>query len=197
MLFCTLPCETFIRILYDSMVNNNWIGFDKWMCFRCGRIFSLDKTVSYDHNTLFLINSTCDHPACSYCNSCFRQKWHVAPLLVTDFQQFNGLRLDAQCVSFLQEVANLVVNERREVCNKCFLFNLLVCFVRAKVYQHLLDATGAVFNLGIGAICTVQGVIDGVGHWERSDFIDFARRLDSANDAAATVRIVNNLLKAF
>lgn len=197
MLFCSLPCEEFIRILYESMESNKWIGFDKWMCFRCGKTFSLEKTVSYDHNTLMLMLSSCDHPACSYCNRCFREKRFVAPLLITDFQQFNLLRLDAQCISFLQEVANYVVNEADEVCNKCFLFNLLVCFIRAKIYRHVLDATGAAFNLGIGAICTVKGVIDGVGHWSKSDFIDFARRLDAADDAAAVLRIIDNLLTSF
>lgn len=190
-----LTCVQFIGTLYDSMEKNSWRGFDNWMCFRCGHKFTLDKYVSYDSNTLMLVFSDCNHPACSYCDRCF-SIW-LAPIGTTDFQQFNLLRLDYQLISFLQELGNMIVNDFDKRCNKCFIFNLLICFARAKIFKHIADMTGAFYNLSIGAICTMQGLFDNVGNWSRDDFINLARQLDGANDAADGSRIVNNILKSF
>ena len=52
-------------------------------------------------------------------------------------------------------------------------------------------------NLGIGTVCTVQGLLDNVGNWERSDFIALARKLDSTNNAAQAARIIMNVLNVF
>lgn len=63
-------------------------------------------------------------------------------------------------------------------------------FFRAKIFKHGLDIIGAGANLTIGAICTVQGLLDNVGHWPREKFISLAEKLDGANDAAAAARII-------
>ena len=193
MIQATLSCEKFITTLFDSMEANGWKGFDKWPCFRCGSSFGLYKYVGYDRNTLMLVDSTCDHPACSYCNKCY--SWLLGPAGVTDFAQFNMLRLDYQCISLVQHVGNLVIQEERKKCNKCFIFNMLVCFARAKIYKHVFDATGAAFNLGIGVTCTLQGLFDTIGYWSRGDFVKLARDLDRAGDAAATLRVFQQLFK--
>ncbi|KAK8795768.1 hypothetical protein WA171_006586 [Blastocystis sp. BT1] len=195
MIQCTLSCVQYISILYDSMVENNWYGFSKWMCFKCGRVFYLNKKVGYDRNTLLLVDSSCNHPVCSYCDSCWT--FFNAPIGSTDFQQFNILRLDYQCISFTQDVLNTVVGVTREKCNKCFLFNMLICFIRAKIFKHIFDLTGALMNLGIGTVCTLQGLFDGVGCWGRNDFLNLARQLDGTNDAAAAFRIIERILNMF
>ena len=195
MIHCTLSCVSYITTLYDSMEAHNWRGFDKWMCFLCGRKFTLDKLVSYDSNTLQLLFSDCPHPACSICNSCF--KWYMGPTLTTDFQQFNALRLDYQVISFTQDVLNTIVGVSDKECNKCFIFNLLVCFERAKIFRHIFDLGGSLMNLGIGTICTLQGLFDNVGNWSKSDFLDLARRLDAADDASSAARILVKVLKSF
>ena len=174
---------------------NDWRGFKKWMCFRCGRTFTLNKYVGYDCNTLMLVNSDCNHPVCSYCDSCYTL-W-LAPVGTTDFQQFNILRVDYQFISFTQDILNTIVDVDRKICNKCFLFNLLICFIRAKIFRHIFDMVGALMNLGIGTVCTLQGFFDSVGHWSRQDFIDFARKLDDADDAAAAARIIDMILSQF
>ena len=121
----------------------------------------------------------------------------MGPTLTTDFQQFNALRLDYQVISFTQDVLNTIVNASYEECNKCFIFNLLVCFERAKIFRHIFDLGGSLMNLGIGTICTLQGLFDNVGNWSRSDFINLARKLDAADDASSAARILMNLLKSF
>ena len=195
MILCTLKCVKYISILYDSMEANSWYGFDKWMCFKCGRVFHLRKKVGYDRNTLMLLDSDCNHPVCSYCDSC----WSIFNAVVgsTDFQQFNILRLDYQCMSLTQDLVNTFVGVSREMCNKCFLFNMLVCFIRAKVFRHILDVGGALMNLGIGTVCTLQGLFDNVGHWTRDDFLDLAELLDKANDASEAFRILHKVLVEF
>ena len=196
MILCELRCERFISVLYDSMERNGWNGFDEWMCFKCGKTFKLDKKVAYDSNTLQLLFSSCPHPACSLCSNCYA--WYSAPVATTDFQQFNILRLDYQLISFTQDVLNtLIVGEADKKCNKCFIFNLLVCFIRAKVFRHILDIGGALMNLEIGTVCTVQGLVDNVGNWGRSDFIDLARRLDGADDASDAARILMKIFNSF
>ena len=52
-------------------------------------------------------------------------------------------------------------------------------------------------NLGIGTVCTVQGLVDNVGSWGRSDFIDLARRLDDAHDSAESARILMRIFSSF
>ena len=178
------------------MEYNRWNGFTEWMCFKCGRTFKLYKRVAYDSNTLQLLFSNCPHPATSWCSDCFF--WLSAPVATTDFQQFNILRLDYQLISFTQDILNtFVVGDTDKKCNKCFLFNLLVCFIRAKIFKHIMDIGGALMNLGIGTVCTVQGLLDNVGNWERSDFIALARKLDSTNNAAQAARIIMNVLNVF
>ena len=178
------------------MEKNQWNGFTEWMCFKCGTTFRLYKRVAYNSNTLQLMNSSCPHPACSWCSDCYF--WLSAPVATTDFQQFNILRLDYQLISFTQDVLNtFVVGEADKRCNKCFLFNLLVCFIRSKIFKHILDVGGALMNLGIGTVCTVQGLVNNVGNWERADFLALARKLDSTNDAAQAARIILKVLKAF
>ena len=194
MIQCKLTCKQFITILYDSMEANRWKGFNKWMCFRCGRVFKLGKYVGYDRNTLMLIDSDCNHPVCSYCDNCY--SIFLGPIGTTDFQQFNMLRIDYQCISFAQDVLNTVVNVDREICNKCFLFNLLVCFERAKIFRHIFDIGGALMNLGIGTVCTVQGLFDNVGHWSRNDFLELASNLDDADDASDAARILTKVLSS-
>ena len=195
MILCKLRSEQYITVLYDSMEYHNWNGFTEWMCFKCGKTFRLQKMVAYDSNTLQLAFSDCPHPACSLCSDCYN--WYSAPVATTDFQQFNILRLDYQVISFTQDILNTIVGETDKKCNKCFIFNLLICFARAKIFRHILDIGGALMNLGIGTVCTLQGLFDNVGNWERSDFISLARQLDQADDASDAARIIYNLLKSF
>ena len=195
MIHCTLSCVDFITTLYDSMEAHNWHGFDKWMCFRCGEEFTLDKLVSYDSNTLQLLFSDCPHPACSVCDDCY--KWYLGATLTTDFQQFNAQRLGCQLVSFAQDVLNTVVGVSDKKCNKCFIFNLLVCFERAKIFKHVLDPYGIAMNVSIGTTCTLQGLFDNVGNWSKSDFIDLAESLDAADSIATVVRVLNMLFGSF
>lgn len=121
----------------------------------------------------------------------------LAPIGTTDFQQFNMLRLDYQLIAFLQDVANTVVGDTNKRCNRCFIFNLLICFARAKIFRHIADMTGALYNLSIGALCTMQGLFDNVGNWSRSDFIDLATKLDDADDASDTFRILEKNIQIF
>ena len=195
MIHCTLSCVDFITTLYDSMEAHNWRGFDKWMCFRCGEEFTLDKLVSYDSNTLQLLFSDCPHPACSVCDDCF--VWYLAGTLTTDFQQFNAQRLGYQLVSFAQDVLNTVVGVSDKKCNKCFIFNLLICFERAKIFKHVFDSYGAAMNMSIGTACTLQGLFDNVGNWSKSDYIDLAESLDAADSIATVVRVLNLLFGSF
>ena len=195
MILCKLSCVDFITTLYDSMEANNWRGFDKWMCFICGRKFTLDKYVGYDRNTLQLLFSDCPHPACSVCDSCFN--FFKGPVMTTDFQQFNFLRVDYQLISFTQDVLNTIANVSDKKCNKCFIFNLLVCFERAKIFRHIYDIGGALMNVGIGTYCTLQGLFDNVGEWSRNDFIKLARDLDGADSASEAFRILVKLYNAF
>ena len=195
MILCELRCERFISVLYDSMERNGWNGFDEWMCFKCGKTFKLDKKVAYDSNTLQLLFSSCPHPACSLCSNCYA--WYSAPVATTDFQQFNILRLDYQLISFTPNVLDSIVGESDVEYNKCFIFNLLVCFIRAKVFKHILDIGGALMNLKIGVVCTLQQLFDNIGRWNRSDFIDLARQLDAADNASEMARILNTLFELF
>lgn len=195
MILCELSCVDFITTLYDSMEANNWRGFDKWMCFICGKEFTLDKYVGYDRNTLMLAFSDCPHPACSVCDSCFSIL--KGPVMATDFQQFNLLRVDYQLISFTQDVLNTIANVSDKKCNKCFIFNLLVCFERAKVFRHIADISGALMNLSIGTYCTLQGLFDNVGEWSRNDFIKLARDLDGADSASDAFRILVKLYNTF
>lgn len=57
--------------------------------------------------------------------------------------------------------------------------------------------TGALYNLSIGALCTMQGLFDNVGNWSRSDFIDLATKLDDADDASDTFRILEKNIQIF
>ena len=195
MILCKLSCVDFITTLYDSMEANNWRGFDKWMCFICGRKFTLDKYVGYDRNTLQLVFSDCPHPSCSVCDSCFN--FFKGPVMTTDFQQFNFLRVDYQLISFTQDVLNTIANVSDKKCNKCFIFNLLVCFERAKIFRHIYDIGGALMNVGIGTYCTLQGLFDSVGEWSRDDFISMAEALDGADSISEVVRILIKIYSAF
>ncbi len=195
MILCELSCVDFITTLYDSMEANNWLGFDKWMCFICGKEFTLDKYVGYDRNTLQLVFSDCPHPACSVCKSCF--DFFQGAVMATDFQEFNLLRVGYQLISFTQDVLNTIANVSDKKCNKCFLFNLLVCFERAKIFRHIADIGGALMNISIGTYCTVQGLFDSVGEWSRDDFISMAEALDGADSISEVVRILIKIYSAF
>ena len=194
MILCKLSCVDFITTLYDSMEANNWSGFNKWMCFSCGKEFTLERNVGYDRNTLQLLFSDCPHPACSVCDSCFDV--FKGPLMATDFQNFNYLRVGYQ-LSFTQDVLNTIVNVSDKKCNKCFIFNLLVCFVIAKKHRSIYDIGDAHIAVGIGTYCTLQGLFDSVGEWSRDDFISLARDLDGADSGSEASRILITLYKTF
>ena len=195
MINCTLSCVSYITTLYDSMEASGWLGFDKWMCFLCGRKFTLNKLVSYDSNTLQLLFSDCPHPACSVCDDCY--KWYLVPTLVTDFQQFNLFRVGYDPVPLTDDILLSFTNVSDIKSNKCFLFNLLVCFERAKIFRWRADIGGDLMNLKIGTVCTLQGLFDNVGNWSKSDFLDLAKQFDAADDATAAARILMNVLKSF
>lgn len=195
MFFCELSCVDFITTLYDSMEANNWRGFNKWMCFTCGKEFTLERNVGYDRNTLMLVFSDCPHPACSVCDSCFSLL--KGPLLATDFQQFNTLRVDYPLISFTQDVLNTIANVSDKKCNKCFLFNLFVCFVIARKYRNVYNIGDARINDSIETYCTLQGLFDNVGEWSRDDFIELARDLDEADSGSEAFRILVKLYNTF
>ena len=195
MIYCKLSCVDFITTLYDSMEANDWRGFDKWMCFTCGKEFTLDKYVGYDRNTLMLAFSDCPHPACSVCKSCF--DFFQGALMATDFQEFNLLRVGYQLISFTQDVLNTIANVSDKKCNKCFLFNLLVCFVIARKYRNVYNIGDSRLSVGIGTYCTLQGLFDNVGEWSRDDFISLARDLDEADSGSEAFRILVKLYKTF
>ena len=191
-----LTYERFITVLYDSMEKNQWNGFTEWMCFKCGTTFRLYKRVAYNDSILQLKNSDFPHPFCSLCDHCYTPL--IDPVANTNFYHYYTQQKEHQLISFTQDVLNtLVVGEADKRCNKCFLFNLLVCFIRSKIFKHILDVGGALMNLGIGTVCTVQGLVSNVGNWERADFLALARKLDSTNDAAQAARIILKVLKAF
>ena len=195
MIYCKLSCVDFITTLYDSMEANDWRGFDKWMCFTCGKEFTLDKYVGYNRNTLQLLFSDCPHPACSQCDSCF--SFFKGTFMATDFQEFNLLRVSYQLLSFTQDVLNTIANVSDKKCNKCFLFNLLVCFERAKIFRTIADIGGALVNISIGTYCTLQGLFDNVGEWSRNDFISMAEALDGADSASEVLRVLITLYNTF
>ena len=180
MIHCTLSCVSYITTLYDSMEASGWLGFDKWMCFRCGKKFTLSKYVAYNRSNLLLALSDCPHPACSVCDRCY--KWYLGATLMTDFQQFNLFRVGHDPVPLTDDILLSFTNVSDIKSNKCFLFNLLVCFVRAKIFKHAFDYDGALTSLTLNVFCSLQIVYDTIGEWSRDDFIRLARKLDEAKD---------------
>ena len=195
MIHCTLSCVRFISILYDSMASNYWNGFDKWMCFRCGKTFSLRKYVSYCRNNLLLVFSDCPHPACSVCEDCY--SWWIGATLATDFQQFNTLRISHNLVPLTDDVLMAFTDVSDMKSNKCYLFDLLICFAKAKLFRHILDIDGALKCLTVSVYCSLEKLYDKVGDWSRDDFIDFARQLDGATTPNEMLEVIIRILKSF
>ena len=78
--------------------------------------------------------------------------------------------------------------------NKCFLFNLLVCFVSAKICKDVFDIDGALTSFKLNLFCSLSMGYAKIGKWSREDFIDLARKLDEAWDYEMAGKLLESVL---